>query len=230
MTSSGLVLATANPHKVSELRSIFAPLGLTVIGLAELPQPPGGFAEPQEPGNTCEENARIKAVAYCRQTGRPCLADDSGLEIDALGGRPGVISSHFSTGGRETGLSRAERDAANNHFVLELLASTPPELRSARFVCVIALAVPDARTGEPRVLHVARGTFEGRIGTPPRVPAGSNGFGYDPLFLVGPRYESTGAELASSEKNRLSHRAQASAAMARWIAAHPHAIPDSTDR
>lgn len=209
---SPIVLATANPHKVAELRAIFLAAGVAVLGLSEVGGGGADQAEPEEIGTTFEENAAIKALAYARRTGRPCLADDSGLEIDALGGRPGVISSHYSTGGRETGLSRAQRDAANNALVLRELAGVPPERRGARFVCVMCLATPDGRTP-----HRARGTFEGRIGEPPRVPAGSNGFGYDPLFLVAPDFTLTGAQLAPEVKNRLSHRARAAADMAAWV-------------
>lgn len=218
-----IVLATANPHKVDELRAIFAAAGISVIGLNDLPPecvPPGGLREPEETGTTFEANATIKALSYAAQTGRVCLADDSGIEIDALAlpdgtPRPGVISSHYSTDGRETGLSRAERDAANNARVLRELEGVAPERRTARFVCVMALAGPG------KVLATTRGTFEGSIGTPPRVPAGANGFGYDPLFLVAPDFARTCAELPSEEKNRLSHRARAAEAMIRLMQAMP---------
>ncbi|MBX3402455.1 MAG: hypothetical protein KF699_03485 [Phycisphaeraceae bacterium] len=241
-----IVLATANPHKVAELRAIFAAAGISVIGLNDLPReslPSDGLREPEETGTTFEANATIKALSYAAQTGRACLADDSGIEIDALARadgtpRPGVISSHYSTDGRETGMSRAERDAANNARVLRELEGVPPERRTARFVCVMVLAGPsqsgstksterdtkgteNAAAGAGRdacptgckVLATSRGTFEGRIGTPPQVPAGTNGFGYDPLFLVAPGFERTGAELSGEEKNRMSHRARAAAAM-----------------
>ncbi|MBY0308043.1 MAG: hypothetical protein K2Q09_04800, partial [Phycisphaerales bacterium] len=123
-----IVLATGNPHKVEEMRAVFAALGLSVplIGLADLPGYP--FPEPRERGvgATFEQNATIKALGYAETTGRWCLADDSGLEVDALQGRPGVISSHYCTDGREVGMSRAERDAANNERVLRELAGVPP--------------------------------------------------------------------------------------------------------
>lgn len=219
--SQPIVLATANPHKVQELRAIFAAAGVEVFGLNELPVEsllPGGLREPEETGRTFEENATIKAMSYAAQTGRMCLADDSGIEIDALAladgrPRPGVISSHYSTDGRETGISRAERDAANNARVLRELEGVPPEMRTARFVCVMVLAQPGGRSAPSSVLATSRGTFEGRIGIPPRVPSGSNGFGYDPLFLVAPEYARTGAELTSEEKNRSSHRARAASQM-----------------
>lgn len=218
--SEPIVLATANPHKIEELRAIFAAARISVVGLGDLSRmeiPSGGLREPEETGRTFEENATIKALSYAQQTGRMCLADDSGIEIDALAlrdgtPRPGVISSHYSTDGRETGLNRAERDAANNARVLRELAGVPPERRTARFVCVMVLARPASGTTPARVLATSRGTFEGRIGIPPRVPSGANGFGYDPLFLVAPEFARTGAELTSKEKNRLSHRAMAAEA------------------
>ncbi len=221
-----LVLATGNPHKVAEMRALFAGR-VEIVGLAEAAAAARVVvSEPAETGTTFEENARIKAESYARQLGMVCLADDSGLEVDALGGKPGVISSHYCTDGREAGMTRAERDAANNARVLRQLEGVPAERRGARFVCVMCVAWPGAtsKTGgvdgtsatPARVAPSARacplmvrGTFEGRIGLPPRVPAGGNGFGYDPLFLVGPDFGRTGAELAPGEKNRLSHRAAA---------------------
>lgn len=206
---SEIVLATGNPHKVAELEPIFAAaLGdaVRLVSLAGF----DGLTEPVEDGGTIEANARLKAVGYAEQTGKPCLADDSGLVVDALGGRPGVDSSHYCTDGRETGMGRAERDAANNAKLLRELEGVDAADRSARFVCVMALAVPGSR----EIVAEARGAFEGRIGEPPQVPAGDQGFGYDPLFLVGPDYVRTGAELAPEEKNRISHRALAGAAMA----------------
>jgi putative transposase len=159
-----LVIATGNPHKVAELRAIFAERGIEVVGLKEFG---GDSREPEETGKTFEENAAIKALSYAEQTGRVCLADDSGLEVDALGGAPGVISSHYSTDGVETGLSREERDAANNARLLKELESVPPEKRTGRFVCVMCVA------GPPKA---------GGIGVPPvttgkRVPLQSIGAG-----------------------------------------------------
>jgi XTP/dITP diphosphohydrolase len=210
-----IVLATANPHKVEELRAIFGAAGVPVIGLMDLPGHER-LVEPVEHGATFEENATIKAISYARQTGRVCLADDSGLEVDALGGAPGVISSHYSTSGKETGLSRAERDAANNERLLKELEGVPPERRAARFACVMVLSGPGG-PGAP--LTPSRGAFEGRIGLPGQVPRGTGGFGYDPLFLVAPDHDRTSAELSPEEKNRLSHRGAAARAMAQQILA-----------
>lgn len=213
-----LVLATSNPHKVEELRALLARAGLPgrILGLNDL-QFFRPLREPEETGRTFEENAVIKATAYASQTRMLCLADDSGLEVDALAGRPGVISSHYATDGRETGLSRPQRDAANNVRLLRELEGLPPEARSGRFVCVMALASPGLKSdagAAPAILATTRGTFEGRIGVPPAVPRGAAGFGYDPLFLVGPDFARTSAELDPEEKNRLSHRGAAARAMA----------------
>ena len=206
-----IVLATGNPHKLDELRAIFAAAGYS-IPLISLSETGVAVTEPEETGTTFAENAAIKAVQYAKQTDRFCLADDSGLEIDALDGRPGVISSHYSTDGRETGLTRPQRDEANNARVLKELAGIPDAQRTARFVCCMCLANPN---GE--VIARSRGTFEGRIGLPPRVPAGAHGFGYDPLFLVAPAFDRTSAELRAAEKNRLSHRGMAAMAMAQRL-------------
>lgn len=220
MPITELVIATGNPHKVHELRAIFASCGVAVLGLNDLPGHER-FVEPAETGATCEANARIKALSYAAQTGRVCLADDSGIEIDALKladgtPRPGVISSHYCTDGRETGMTRAERDAANNARVLRELEGVAAERRAARFVCCMCVADPVGR-----VLHETRGTMEGRVGVPPRVPSGGNGFGYDPLFLVGPGFERTGAELSEAEKNGMSHRGAAGRGMAEWLTLEP---------
>lgn len=209
-TKPTIVLATANPHKLDELRDIFA-AGRCAANLIDLNTASEGrpLKEPAEIGTTFVQNAQIKATTYAAALGRICLADDSGLEIDALQGRPGVISSHYSTGGRETGLTRAQRDQANNALVLQELASTPVAARTARFVCCMCLADPQGN-----VLAVSRGTMEGRIGVSPAVPVGANGFGYDPLFLAAPEFALTGAQLSPEQKNALSHRGQAARAMA----------------
>jgi XTP/dITP diphosphohydrolase len=214
----GVVLATGNPHKVEELRAIMGPLGVPIVGLSDLPGHP--FPEPRETGTTFEQNAAIKAMAYAEATGRWCLADDSGLEIDALGGRPGVMSSHYCTDGREEGMDRPTRDRLNNERVLRELEEVPPERRGARFVCVMVLARPGGRDVRPPsgvLLARARGTFEGRIGLRGDVPRGANGFGYDPLFLVGPEFAVSSAELSPEQKNARSHRAAAALRMSQQI-------------
>ncbi len=198
-----LLIATGNAHKVDEIRAVLAPLleaqGVKLLSLRDLP---GGLElrEPAEIGSTFEENAAIKAREYAAQTGMGCLADDSGLEIDALDGRPGVISSHYCTDGVEVGMSRAERDEANNQRVLREMVGVVG--RGARFVCVLALSLPQ------RNIISVRGVCEGTIGTPPQVPTGGNGFGYDPLF-VPTGADVTLAEFTPQEKNRISHRGAA---------------------
>lgn len=182
-----LVLASHNRKKAEELRAILAPAGWELLDLSHFP----GAPEPEETGETFEENASIKAEAAAAFTSLPALADDSGLAVDALGGDPGVRSARFA--GEKAG------DAANNALLLEKLAGVAPADRTARFVSVIALAIPG---GETR-LH--RGETTGRILERER---GKNGFGYDPLFLSAD-LGVTFAEAASSEKHAVSHRGRA---------------------
>jgi XTP/dITP diphosphohydrolase len=197
-----VLFATSNPHKVCEVQAILAPLGIQVAGLDSLPALP---PEPIEDGDTFEANARIKAVAYAAAAGVSCLADDSGLEVDALGGAPGVHSARYAG----VGGTRAERDEANNRKLLAALTGVPVEKRTARFVCAMCLAAPG---GE--ILAETRGTFEGLIATTPR---GSNGFGYDPLLYL-PDRGCTSAELSPEEKNVRSHRGQAARRLAALLA------------
>ncbi len=198
-----VLLATGNPHKLDEVRPVLHPLGMEVVGLDSLESIP---PEPVEDGATFEANARIKATEYARATGRICLADDSGLEVDALNGEPGVYSARWSGEGGD----RNERDRANNLKLIDAMKDVPEAERTARFVCAMCLAAPDGR-----VLAEARGTFEGTIVTEPR---GENGFGYDPhLLVLGD--ERTSAELTPDEKNARSHRGEASRAIAALIAA-----------
>ena len=200
-----IVVATSNPHKVDEIRAVLAGLGVRVVSLADAGG--AGIPEPEEDGETFAENARIKAVAYARALGATVLADDSGLEVDALQGAPGVHSARWA--GR--GATREERDAANNERLLRELALVPDERRGARFVCTMCLA-----NAQGRVLAETRGEFSGVIG---RNPRGSNGFGYDPLLIVGPD-GLTSAEISTQEKNARSHRGAATRAMAAALARH----------
>jgi len=197
-----LLVATGNPHKVEEIAAVLGPLGLGVEGLDAT-----GLAlpEPEEDGATFEENARIKAIAYARMTGHRCLADDSGLEVDALDGAPGVRSARFAG----VGVTRDERDAANNALLLERLRGVPPERRHARFVCAMCVAEPDGS-----IVAESRGTFPGTIGEGPR---GTNGFGYDPLLVL-PEGDRTSAELSPEEKNARSHRGHAARLVAAALA------------
>ena len=180
-----LVLATGNPGKVTELRDLLRGLPLTPVTAADL----GLALPPDEPYATFLENATHKALYVARQTPHLVLGEDSGLEVDALGGGPGVRSKRYSG---------PHGDAqANNRKLLQALAHVPWPQRGARFRCLLALA----RAGS--VLFTASGVCNGFIAQQPR---GAGGFGYDPLFYV-PDKQQTMAELAASEKNRISHRA-----------------------
>ena len=185
-----ILLATGNPHKLEEIRAVLTPIGIESEGFDVFVNPP---EEPIEDGDTFEANARIKAHAYAQATGRICLADDSGLEVDALAGEPGVRSARWAGEGG----SRAQRDAANNRLLVERIREVPPEARAARFVCAMCLVSPDGT-----VLAESRGEFPGEI---IEVPRGENGFGYDPHLLL-PEEGRTSAELAPEEKNARSHR------------------------
>ncbi len=206
-----ILLATSNAHKVDEVRAILAPLGIDLSHLGALAEPP---AEPVEDGETFEANARLKAVGYARATGRRCLADDSGLEVDALGGEPGVYSARYArdqfAADEFEAMPRGERDRANNRKLLKSLAGVPLERRTARFVCALCLADPDGS-----IVHETRGTFAGVITDEPR---GQNGFGYDPLLWLADS-ECTSAELSPEEKNARSHRGAAVRAMAEYLRA-----------
>lgn len=189
-----IVIATGNPHKVEEIRAVLAPLGFAVVALPELgvPVPP----EPEEPGATFEENARLKARYYAAALGHTVLADDSGLEVDALQGAPGVHSAHWA-GHQGT---RAERDARNNAKLVQALRAVPADQRRARFVCTMCVATPDGT-----VLVETRGEFEGVVVDDPR---GAHGFGYDPHLYL-PEHGKTSAELEPEQKNAVSHRGRA---------------------
>lgn len=199
-----LLLATSNPHKLEELRAI---LGPSIIGLDSLPTP---IPEPDESADTFEENARLKAIAYARATGLTCLADDSGLEVDALHGSPGVHSAYYADWNPAHNVrlrisaTRAEQDTRNNARLLRSMNNVPDEQRTARFVCAMCVAAPDGR-----ILAESRGTFEGRIG---HAVVGSHGFGYDPLLILPDGR--TSAELRPDEKNARSHRAAAAHSIA----------------
>ncbi len=190
-----IVLATRNAGKLREICQVLAGLPVDVIAVDDV----GAFAEPHEDGETFAANARLKATYYARMTGQWCLADDSGLEVDALGGEPGVYSARYAAARCPPDSPREAIDAANNAKLLEALAAVPDEQRTARFVCCLALC-----DGE-RILIETRDAVEGRIG---RQACGSNGFGYDPLFFI-PAQGCTTAELPSDRKNEISHRGKA---------------------
>ena len=194
-----LVLATRNEHKVHELRQILSglvdELGLEVTGADDVE----GAPDVAETEVTFLGNARLKAVALAQATGLPAVADDSGLAVDVLGGSPGVFSARWSgsTAGPDAG--RRERDRANLELLLEQLGDVPDEHRAAAFVCAAVVALPDGRVEG----------VEGRVtGTLVRAPRGTNGFGYDPVFV--PDGDSrTLAEYTDLEKNAISHRGNA---------------------
>lgn len=200
-----LLMATTNQGKVRELEALLAEPRVELVSLRDAA--PADF-EVEETGVTFEENAWIKASAACRATGLPALADDSGLEVDALGGRPGVYSARYAGAGAG--------DEANNRLLLEELADVPDERRTARFVAALSFAEPTL--GEPARVAEARGVIEGRI---QRAPRGAGGFGYDPLFEPFEFPGRTTAEMTREEKNRISHRARAveqlRGALARWL-------------
>jgi len=181
-----LVIATSSPDKFREIREMLAVPGINFLGLADFP----GCPEVAEDGADFFANALQKAQAAAYHTGLPSLADDSGLEVDALGGRPGVYSARFAGSG-STGRE-------NNDKLLQLLASVPDGRRKARFVCVVAL-VAGGRA------YYARGEVDGEIS---REPRGLGGFGYDPVFWL-PEHGLTMAEMEPNEKNKISHRSLA---------------------
>lgn len=184
-----LLVATHNPGKIREYRDLLADLPLEVTSLdAE-----GITQDVEETGVTFAENAVLKARSYAAMTGLWAWADDSGLEVDALDGRPGVYSARYGGPGRS--------DQDRYQTILDELKHIPQTEWTARFHCVVAIALPDGR------VYTADGSVEGVITGQPR---GSNGFGYDPIFYM-PQFEATMAELLPETKNRISHRALASA-------------------
>jgi len=182
-----LVIATGNKNKLIEIKNLLEGLPIEIKMVTDYP----GFEMPEEDQATFRGNAAKKAEAAATFSGEMALADDSGLEVEALDGRPGVLSARYA--GKEG------NDAANNRLLLEELRDFPPEKRAARFIAVIAIAFPGEKT------YFAHGICPGRIAEEPR---GSGGFGYDPLFI----YELTGqtfAEMSAAKKNTISHRARA---------------------
>jgi XTP/dITP diphosphohydrolase len=210
-----ILVATRSTHKLRELRELLGPIGSHLVSLDEVGIPD----EVDETGATFEANARLKARAYARLSGLATLADDSGIEVDALGGGPGVRTRRYA-GERAT-------DVENNAKLLAALAGLPPERRGARYVCVLALARPwvvGRRGGLPLIL--ARGTCRGRIATRPQ---GTGGFGYDPIFepVAQPPGGRTLGLYTAAEKHAISHRAQATHRMARRLEGLERADPDS---
>lgn len=215
------IIATGNAHKADEIGEVITPFGVEF----GLPRDIGVSLDPEEWGETFAENAVIKALAFADATGRTCLADDSGLEVDALGGAPGVYSARWA--------GEPSDDARNNAKLVRALADVPEDQRSARFRCVIAIAMPagHAPAGTETKEIVGFGandaaivgshyvcTFDGACeGTVSDVPKGDHGFGYDPHFVTASgRYM---AELVSDEKHAISHRGAALVKVRAWLEA-----------
>lgn len=182
-----IVVASKNAGKVAEIAAAFSTMPIRVLSLADF----GDMPEAEENGDTFEANALAKARHYARYTGKACLADDSGLEVDALGGAPGVYSARYA--------GEHGDDGANNRKLLAELEKVVPEQRTGRFCCVLAFVAADGTT------LTSCGSCEGMI---LQAPSGQGGFGYDPLFYV-PGEGKTFAELSLEEKNRISHRGKA---------------------
>ena len=182
-----IILATNNKSKVKEISEMMSGSDITFESLADA----GINVEVEETGTAFEENALLKAREICKLSGKPTISDDSGLEIDALDGAPGIYSSRFM--GEDTSY-----DIKNNALIEKLENVADPD-RTARFRCCMALVLPDGRE------FVTEGAMEGIIA---REPKGINGFGYDPILFI-PEYNRTSAELSSEEKNNISHRGEA---------------------
>ncbi|HYQ43700.1 MAG TPA: RdgB/HAM1 family non-canonical purine NTP pyrophosphatase [Polyangiaceae bacterium] len=207
-----IVLATSNHGKLAELRALLADLPVQLRSAAEVL---GEQPNIVEDGATFEDNALIKARAIASATRTLALADDSGLEVDALGGRPGVRSARFA--------HERATDAENNAALLRELAEVEEGARSARFRCVLALVDP----WQDSDVHIAKGSCEGSIA---RAPRGSGGFGYDPLFLVDGQGGKAMAELSEVEKNQVSHRGRAVQALRRILVDFLNARLDEAER
>lgn len=182
-----ILLATQNQGKAKELQEMLADARIDVLSLRDIPD----WEEVEETGQTFAENAALKAHAAAERTGYIALADDSGLEVDALGGAPGVYSARYA--------GEPKDDEGNNNKLLQELKEVPDEERTARFRCALVIATPEGQE------FLTEGTLEGRI---LRAPRGHEGFGYDPLFFI-PDFARTMAELTIVQKNKISHRAQA---------------------
>lgn len=191
-----ILIATKNKGKVEEFQALFKKYQMETVSLLDLPN---DIEDVEETGETFKENARLKAEQISSILNAPVLADDSGLIIDALDGRPGVYSARYA------GLAKNDQD--NNNKVLSELKDITPEKRTARFICVLAVARPGQET------FFVTGYCEGKIANS---ETGSNGFGYDPIFI--PKgYSKTMAEISAEEKNKISHRSQAIGLLDEWL-------------
>jgi len=195
-----IVLATRNKKKIEEIKRITADLPITILSLSDYPNCP----ETVEDKDTFEGNATKKAVEVCQCTGKAALADDSGLEVDALKGAPGVYSARYAGEGAN--------DVKNNEKLLQELKNIPQDKRTAQFVCCMALALPG---GDVKTFF---GFAKGRIGLEPK---GKTGFGYDPVFTPD-GFDRTFAEMSGEEKDRLSHRGKALEKLRNFLHDRPH--------
>ncbi len=195
-----IVLATRNKKKIEEIKRITVDLPVTILSLDNFPNCP----ETVEDRDTFEENAVKKAVEVCQCTGKPALADDSGLEVDALNGAPGVYSARYADG-------TSGNDIRNYEKLLAELRDVSDNKRGARFVCCIALSFPNG------TVKTFFGYAKGRIG---REPRGKTGFGYDPVFIPGEQ-KRTFAEMSSEEKDRISHRGKALEKLTEFLHSQP---------
>ena len=181
-----IIIATHNKHKLTEMARILEPMGYEVVTDRDIGIE---LTDVEENGLTFLDNARIKSESGCKESGLICIADDSGLCVDALGGEPGVYSARYA--------GTHGDDEANNKKLLDNLKNVPDEKRTAHFECAICVSFPDGSE------ITATGRCDGKIGYEKR---GSNGFGYDPLFMVG---DKSFAELSAEEKDAISHRGNA---------------------
>ncbi|MGP4108395.1 XTP/dITP diphosphatase [Virgibacillus sp. L01] len=191
-----IIIATKNPGKAEEFKTFFAKFNIKAVSLLDLSQ---SINDIEETGETFEENAAIKAEQIAKLMNKSVLADDSGLMIDALDGRPGIFSARYA--------GEPKDDNANIEKVLAELEDTKESDRTARFVCVLAVAMPDTDT------IFKNGYCEGKISVSAK---GSNGFGYDPVFIP-ENYTKTMAELSPDEKNSISHRSNAIKQLEDWL-------------
>lgn len=191
-----VIIATKNAGKAKEFKELFKRYDINAVSLLDLDQE---LPDIEETGSTFEENAALKSEGIARILNKPVIADDSGLEIDALDGRPGIFSARYA--------GEPKDDKKNTLKVLKELENVPIEKRTARFVCVLSVSIPGSTT------TFTKGFCEGTIATE---ESGSNGFGYDPIFI--PKgYRNTMAELGAEEKNRISHRKNAMDQLEDWI-------------
>ncbi|MFD1039552.1 XTP/dITP diphosphatase [Virgibacillus byunsanensis] len=191
-----ILIATKNPGKAKEFKAFFSDYGINAVSLLDIPE---DIKDIEETGATFEENAALKAEQIAQMMQIPVLADDSGLEIDALNGRPGIFSARYA--------GEAKSDEANVEKVLSELKEVSKDKRTARFVCVLAIAKPQEET------IFRAGYCEGKIALS---PIGENGFGYDPIFVPN-GHSQTMAQLQPNEKNKISHRKNAIDQLEEWV-------------